>query len=127
MPVSPGSFGRAGDQVLLPADHAAVVRLLKPRQAVAVRGERGDDVGLAVAIHIVAVHLRAAAAEHRLVKGPRRIALERFRLLPPAARFQDVHLAVAIDIAVADAVGEALVRRFAPAGMAGETACHFHG
>src|SRR4051812_1849092 len=41
--------------------------------------------------------------------GPRCIALGVLWLLPPAVFLEDVHLAVAVDVADAQAVGEALV------------------
>ena len=107
--------GRAGDEVPLPA----VARLLEPREAIPVRGEAGDDVRLAVAIHVEDIHLRAATAELRLVLHPHRIAVERLRLFPPAVRLEDVHLAVAVHIAEADAVGEALERELGRDGMPG--------
>ena len=53
------------DDVLAEFDLAALAILLVPRQAEAVRGERGDDVVQAVAVHVVGIHLRAAGA-HRL-------------------------------------------------------------
>ena len=100
---------RAGDHVLRPALHAAVVRVLEPREAVAVRCETGDHISLAVAIHIEGVHLRAAA-KLRPMESPRRRAIPFRRLFPPAPRFENVHAPVAIHIAIADAVRELLVR-----------------
>jgi len=45
------------DDVLAKPDAGAVAVLLVPRQPEPVRLERGDDVGQAIAIHIVGVHL----------------------------------------------------------------------
>ena len=83
--------------------------LLVPRQAEAVRGERGDHVVEAVAVHVVGVHLRAAAAHRLLVKRPDRIARERGGLFPPAVLLEQVLPAVAVHVAHAHAVREVAV------------------
>ena len=49
----------------------ALLELLIPREAVAVRRERGDDVRQAVAVHVIGIHLRAARGEEGLVELPR--------------------------------------------------------
>src|SRR5881396_2688479 len=95
---------------------------LKPRQAAAVGLEAGDDVVLAVAVDVVDEHLGPAVAvaggEELLgVELPVGVAGEAGGLLPPAAGLQKVHLSVAVDVAVAQAVGEALEMLVARAGL----------
>ena len=87
----------------------ALAVLLVPRQAEPVRGEAGDDVVEAVAVHVVGVHLRAAGAQRLLVKRPDRIARERRGLFPPAVLLQQVGAAVAVHVAHAHAVREVAV------------------
>ena len=100
----------AGDQLPLECAAAVVVEHLAiPGQAPAVGREARDHIVEAVAVDIADIHLRAPRA--RKLKGmpfPERIPLKRLRLLPPAALLQDVHAAIAIDVAHAEAVGELL-------------------
>ena len=91
------------------AARVALLELLVPREAVAVRCERGDDVRQAVAVHVVGVHLRAGGGEKGLVKFPHRIARERRGLLEPAAAANQIRAAVPVHIAHAEAV-----RKLAP-------------
>ena len=70
------------------------------------RGDAGDDIVQAVAVHVAGIHLRAAGAELERMKRPHRIARERLRLFPPAVLFQQVRATVAIHVAHAHAVGE---------------------
>ena len=88
------------------AGGVALLELLIPGEAVAVRRERGDDVVQPVAVHIVGEHLRAARREEGLVELPHRVANERRGLLEPAAATEQVHAPVAVHIADAEAVGE---------------------
>ncbi len=86
--------------------------LLEPSEAVAVRIERTDDIGHAVAIHVVGVHVAAADVglrpeefryrEGNVVElpGARPVG----RLEPDAASFQEVELAVSVDVARAETV-----------------------
>ena len=105
------AFLRLHDVVLGEEDFAvaiALLELLEPREAVAVRREAGDHVVQSVAVHVVGVHLRAAVRrrEGNLVLLPHRIARQRLRLLPPTVLLHDVQLAVAIHVAKAVAVIE---------------------
>src|SRR5690348_14853308 len=75
------------------------------------RLERGDDVGEAVAVDVVGVHLGAAFAEVDGVEGPLGVVSEARGLLPPAACFEQVDAAVAVDVAVAETVRETLEAR----------------
>ena len=88
----------------------ALRRLLMPGEPVFMSSEAGDDIIVAVAIHIVGEHLRAAAGcERGLVQRP--VALrEVLRLLEPAVLHQHVEPAVAIHIAHAQSVAEFLRR-----------------
>ena len=74
------------------------------------RRERGDHVIVAVAIDVGDEHLRAAVllAEGERVLLPHGIAGERLRLAPPAVLEQHVRAPVAVDVADAETVREAL-------------------
>src|SRR5581483_11882527 len=101
----------AGDHVLFEADFAIGAHLLIPNDAVAMGIEAGDDVVESIAIDIIGEHLRGprgsrARREWERMEFPNRIAAKRGGLLPPAIFFQEIHAAVAIDIAQADAMGE---------------------
>src|SRR5262249_5382022 len=72
----------------------------------------------AVAVHIERVHIGADRAERGAVKLPRR-AVVFFGLLPPAVGAEDVDAAVAIDVAVPQAVAEAARARHFLAKTAG--------
>src|ERR1043166_2315531 len=82
----------------------AVFLLLEPRQPVAVCLNARDDIVEAVTVHVIDIHLRAAVAEVHRVLDP--IATR--GLFPPRLGFQHVRFTVAIHIAEAHAVREAL-------------------
>src|SRR5688572_7698160 len=106
-----------------------------PPEPVIVR-RTADDIVLAVAVHVIHIHVGAGRAEVRGVELPRLRHLGPFRLLPPARRAEDVDLAVAVDVAVPQAVREALragdfllglarpADRDALPGLAGEEVAH---
>ena len=72
-----------------------------------VRG--GDDVGVAVAVDVEGVHFGAGVGELEVMLLPDRIAVEIFGLFPPSGRFEKIEPPVAVDIADAQAMGEALI------------------
>ena len=82
-------------------DEGAVALLLEPRQAPSVRGQRGDDIGQAVAVHIKDLHDGAA----RLGKGNGMVLPcccwigSWPRILPPSIPIEDIQAAVAVDVA----------------------------
>src|SRR5262249_54558598 len=76
--------------------------LLVPPDAVLV-GRAADDVRDAVAVHVIGVHVGAGRPQGRRVELPR-LAVVLLRLLPPAARTDDIEPAVTIDVAHAQAV-----------------------
>src|ERR1035441_4655225 len=88
-------------------DFSIRANLLKPSQSVAMRIQAADDVVESVAIHVVGIHLRAAAIcfrKFKRMKFPDGIAGQRGRLLPPAILFENVRASVAIHIAHAEAM-----------------------
>ena len=71
------------------------------------RGEAGDDVVVAITVHVVGEHLRAAAwGEYKLVSLPR--LLVRGRLRKPTVLVNDVEPPIAIHIPHAQAVAKLL-------------------
>ena len=100
--------GAAHDEVFFKRDAAALgFHLLEPRKAKLVRGEAGDDVVVAVAVHVVGEHLRAAACgEGKLARPPR--LLVGGRLLEPAALVDDVSPPIAIHVTHTQAVPKPL-------------------
>ena len=95
----------AHDEVTAKRDRTALAHLLPPRKPVAVRGEAADHIGQSIGVHVVGVKLCAVAKGCRMLL-PRGIARQRCGLLPHAAGFDDVRLAVASHIAHAKAVRE---------------------
>ena len=82
------------------------VALLKPPDPELV-GRAGDDVGLAVVIHVVGDHVGHGVAQLGGVKRPGRAAVApRLRLLPPAASANHVLAAIAVQVADTQAVRE---------------------
>src|SRR5690242_1694914 len=63
-------------------------------------------VAVAVAVKVIHVHLRAVLAERRRTKLPFRARTRRRRSFPPSLFHEKILLAVAIDVARADAVRE---------------------
>ena len=103
------------DDVLFEGDFAILGNVLVPGEAEAVGSKAGEDVVIAVAIEIIGVHLgTAGAAELEVVFFPG-VAGKFGGLFPPAIFFEDIHAAVAVDVAVAHAVGE-----FLPAALGGD-------
>ena len=103
-----GFFGE--DYVLFEGDGAVGgAGLFEPGEAVAVGVFAGDNIGEAVAVDIHDEHVSAAfGREGEGMKRPLGIADERGGLLPPALTGEEIVAAVAVDVAVAEAVGEAL-------------------
>lgn len=91
-------------------------QLLIPGEAEAVWIEAGDDVGEAVAIDIINIHLGTAPGRRlRLrregvgMKFPERVTFEGGGLLEPAGPDEDIVAAIGIDVAEAEAVEEFVV------------------
>src|SRR5688572_13078125 len=85
--------------------------LLFSCQAVTVGAQRRDDIGIAIAVDVVGEHLRAAAAEIGGVKSPVSVAAQARGLLPPSLHFEQVDLAVTVDVAKAESVRKPLETR----------------
>src|SRR6266508_90700 len=66
-----------------------------------------DDIGLAVTVEIVGIHVGAVGTEIGGMEPPRLVA-NLSRLFPPAAGDNHIELAVAVDIADAQTVRESL-------------------
>ena len=97
------------DDMLLPVNLAGLVPdLLPPDQAVVMAVPGRNDVGQAVAVHVIDQHLRAGLGKVEGMERPRLVQHQVRRLLPPAEGFDDVHAFVAVDITEADAVREFL-------------------
>src|SRR4030095_13706297 len=90
--------------MLLEGDLVSLFHLLEPGQSISMRGEAGDNIIEAVAIHVIDVHLRATAAELLWMLHPLRISFERFRLLPPTRSLQKISLPIAIHISKTEAM-----------------------
>src|SRR5437773_10833170 len=89
------------NDVFFERDFAVVDDLFEPGEAVAVRGEGGDDVVLAVTVDVVGVHMRAAmtGSERKLMLFPNGVSSEGVWLFPPAIFFDQVEFAVAVHVA----------------------------
>ena len=94
-------LGLAEDDVLL---EGAVGVLFEPGQAVAVGLDARDDVVTSVLVHVVDVHLGATDTEIGGVELPVGVLGNIGGLFIPAVGFEDVHAAVAVDVAGAVAV-----------------------
>ena len=97
--------------MFLERNFAILGDLLEPSETIAVRGQRGNDVVFAVAVHVVGKHVGAAVAgrERKGVEFPNGVALDRFWLFPPAIFLEQVHFTVAIHVADAQAMGELVI------------------
>ena len=70
------------------------------------RIEAGDDIRIAIAIHIQSEHLRAAAAvgERKGVELPAKFRAEILRLLPPSSLQEQILAPVPVDVAYTQAM-----------------------
>ena len=110
-----GIFLRLGseDSVGLKFDLTAGIPALifEPEESVAMREFRAENIIVPIAVEIIGEHLRASrAAELHLVLRPFETRV--LGLFPPAIFFQQVDAAIAIHIAIAQAVREAFAGRF---------------
>src|SRR5947209_1478225 len=90
---------------IVPQERRLAIRagpLLVPPDAVIMRGAT-DDVGSAVAVHVVGIHIRGRVTEVGGVKAPR-FGIVSGGLLPPAAGADNIEPTVAVDVADAQAV-----------------------
>src|ERR1700693_4809510 len=69
-------------------------------------GGAGDDVGLAVAVNIVGEHVGTDRTQIDAMELPGGDAIDFFRLFPPAVGNDNVNPAIAIDVAMTQAVRE---------------------
>ena len=94
-------LGLAEDDVL---GEGGVGVLFEPRESIAVGFDARDDVVTTVLVHVVDMHLGSAYAEGRLMELPCAGGGEVLGLFIPTVGFEDVHAAVAVDVAGAVAV-----------------------
>src|SRR5438094_809401 len=97
----------------LECDLTRVDRVLEPRKAIPMRLQTRDNVSSTIPVHIGGVNLRAAISQRIGMPDPDGIAAGRAWLAPPAVLVDDVISSVAIDIANAQPMREALIPRVA--------------
>src|SRR5690606_17781053 len=82
--------------------------LLEPRQAMAMGADGSDDIGEAITVDIGHEHLGAALIECEGMAAPFGIVAEISGLFPPTGTVEEVGAAVAVEVAPAKAVVEAI-------------------
>src|SRR5436190_23875329 len=102
--VAVGFGARVQDNIFLESDFIAFSDLGVPGETIAMRIDAGDDVVEAVAVYVIDEHLRAthAGTEAERMMFPHWIAGQGLGLLPPTVLVENIHTAIAIDIARAD-------------------------
>jgi hypothetical protein len=111
---------RRENDILFPGDPAVVAaHLLVPDQPILMAVPDRHDVVEPVAVDVAGMHLACGVGELEGVLDPGLAGLRGGGLFPPAFGFQDIHPAVAVDVAQADAVGELVVRALRADGMKG--------
>ena len=96
--------------MLFKGDGSVFLDLFIPSHSPGVGIEGGNDVVIAIAIDIVGEHLGSSLlwGEGKRMKFPGRLAVPVFRLLPPAAFFENIGKLVAINVAGTEAMNEHL-------------------
>ena len=63
-----------------------------------------NQIGNAIAIHVIDAHLGAAAAERCRMEGPGLLGCAAGRLFPPTAGVDDIHASIAVNVSDAHPV-----------------------